>query len=485
MLGGSSSNNLMIYARGAAADYHQWDSVAPGWNWPTALHYFKKSERNEDPTLFENPRTAPYHSSNGEIRITTQNMSEYFENINEMFLNSFEELGLKRIPDLNGPDTLGVTRPHFTFADGRRSSTAEAFLLSAQNRPNLKVAKYTIATNIKIDPLDNRAYGVALKLVSGVKIVVYAKKEVILSAGAIGSPKLLMLSGIGPEEELTKLNIHTLADLPVGRNLQDHALVPIVTSGKRGLETAIQIPLSIPEFSSFPTPMQTGLFKLNENTYEISGQSHNQDEQPSHQIFNLYVGSTLAPIVYIDCRIGINYNSRYCYSFAQPNTNSETAVTAIILLHPYSRGNITLSSTDPSDDPIIHMNYLSDERDLINLSKGVKHIAQLSQTSYFKSVGGQLAHLDVPDCEEFEFNTEDYWICYTRYTVSTILHLAGTCSMGEDGVVDSELRVHGIKDLRVVDASVMPFVPSGNTNAPTIMIAERASDLIKLDHNVI
>ncbi|XP_049878383.1 ecdysone oxidase-like [Pectinophora gossypiella] len=476
MLGGSSSSNYEIYSRGVPADYNEWNQIAPGWDWHTALHYFKKLEGMTDPSVLNDPRNAHLHSANGPVLISRPEPNAYFQEKNEIFLDALEQIGFKRVLENNGPDIFGASRPHFTFANGRRSSTAEAYLRGKNDRLNLRVAKFARAIKILIDPNTNDAYGVRVLLKSGNKINVYANNEVIVSAGSIDSPKLLMLSGIGPKEELQSLGIEVLSDLPVGKNLHDHAISGLTFAGQPGLETALQNVITIAELDSYPVPIQAGFFSL--NTSEVNS----DNIKPQFQIFNTHMGATAAPILVYGCKTVTNFDAQYCLSAANPNLYREIDMTQVVLLHPKSRGQVKLQSTNPLDDLIIEPGYFRDEDDVITFAEGVKFMTNIARTSYFKKVGGFIAQLDVAGCKGLKWGTDRYWRCYVKNAATSLLHPVGTCAMGPQGVVDERLRVHGISNLRVIDASVMPKITSGNTNAPTMMIGERSSDLIKEDY---
>ncbi|CAH2087869.1 unnamed protein product [Euphydryas editha] len=478
MLGGSSSSNYEIYARGVPDDYNKWNEIAPGWDWNTVLHYFKKLERMTDPSVFTNPYNAELHSTSGPVAISRPDTNNYFTKVNNIVLNSYAEIGIKTVLENNGPEILGASLPHFTFANGRRSSTAEAYLRPTKDRPNLFVTKFARATKVLIDPLTNRAFGVRVTLNSHETIDVYANIEVILSAGTIDTPKLLMLSGIGPPEVLLPLGINVISDLPVGKNLQDHNLTPVVFTGKKGFQTAIQNLLIPTELDSYPTPIQCGFIQVN------SSSNYNERKRPNIQIFNIRVGATAAPAILFGCRSVANYDEEYCYSMSKSNIYREIDVTSIVLLHPLSRGQVKLRSSDPNIAPIIELGYFRNRDDINVVVEALKYMHRLTKTSFYRSVGSQVVKLDIKGCEGLEYGTDVYWRCYVVNSVTSILHPVGTCAMGPDGVVDERLRVHGIKGLRIVDASIMPLIPSGNTNIPTIMIGEKAADMIKEDYLV-
>lgn len=476
MLGGSSSNNYEMYVRGAPIDYDEWAQVAPGWDWESVLPYFKKLEGMKDPTVLNNPKHAYLHSADGPVAVSRPETNSYFSEVNEIVLNSYEEMGVKRILELNGPELFGASLPHFTFADGRRSSTAEAYLRPAKDRYNLKITKHARVTKILIDDLTQRAYGLEV-YVSGKKMYVYADLEVIISAGAIDTPKLLMLSGIGPGDALRRLNINAIVDLPVGENLHDHHYTPIVFTGKRGLESIVQNLLAPTELNSYPVPAQSGFFAVSK--------SIENSQRPQFQIFNIRIGATASPIILFGLRTIANFDETFAYSISKANVDREVDVTSVLLLHPRSRGEVLLKSSDPFDDPIINLGYFRDEEDVETTIEGLKFMLRYSNTSYHRKVGGGVAKLDIASCKHIKWASDEYWRCYVRNAVGSMLHPVGTCAMGPHGVVDERLRVYGVSGLRVADASVMPTIPGGNTNAPVMMIGEKAADLIKLDHNAL
>ena len=479
MLGGSSSINYEIYARGVPEDYDDWNTVAPGWDWGTVLHYFKKLEHMTDATVFKNPYNAYLHSQSGPVAISRPKVNAYFKSVNEEVLSSYEEIGIKRVLENNGPEYFGASTPHFTFSNGRRSSTAEAYLRPAKDRTNMFITKYARVTKILIDPLSKRAYGVRVSLKSGKMIDVYANKEVILSAGSIDSPKLLMLSGVGPQEILDRHHINVLADLPVGQNLQDHSVVQLYFMGQKGFQTAIQNLLVPTELNAYPTPIQTGLIRVNTSCGVCYG------SKPHIQINNIRVGATASPAILYGCQSIINFDSDLCFSLSKANIYREIDATSLVLLHPLSRGQVTLKSTNPFDDPIIELGYFRNKQDITVLTEGIKYMLNLLWTTHYRNVGADVVRLNIKGCEGLIFGSDEYWRCYVKNTVTSLLHPVGTCAMGPNGVVDERLRVHNVKGLRIVDASIMPKATSGNTNIPTIMIGEKAADMIKEDYNLI
>ncbi|VVC97603.1 unnamed protein product [Leptidea sinapis] len=483
MLGGCSSNNYELYLRGVPEDYDEWNEVAPGWGWNSVFKYFKKFERMTDPIVLNNPKNAYLHSAYGPLAVSRPRSNTYFETMDEKMLKSFEELGIKRVLENNGPEKYGASTPHFTFAKGRRSSTAEAYLRSNRDRPNLFIAKYSRAIKILINHQTSRAYGIRVRRESGEIIEVNAKIEVVLSAGSIDTPKLLMLSGIGPVEILSKVGVEVIANLPVGKNLQDHKIFPIAISGRKGFRSVLQNLLITTQLDSFPTPIQSGFFKLNSSFYHP--QNVYDENRPQFQFFNMLIGATASLGIFYGCRTITNFDNRYCHSLSKANLGQELDLLSLVLLHPLSRGQVKIKSADPMDDPIIELGYFRHALDLHRVAQGLKFISQLSKTLYFKRMGGEIIKLDIPECNHFKFPSEEYWSCYALNTVTTLLHFSGTCAMGPKGVVNERLKVHNIDGLRIVDASIMPKIPSGNTNAPTMMIGEKAADIIKEDYGVL
>lgn len=477
VLGGCSSTNYLIYARGVPKDYDLWNKVAPGWDWDSVLYYFKKLEGMTDTNLFQYPANAYLHSADGPVKVSRPVTLASTAALDDIRLDSYEEIGIKRVLELNGPEIEGAARPHLTIYNGRRSSTAEGYLRPAKDRPNLKVAKYSTVTRVLIDPQTLEAYGVEVATADNKLIKVYATKEVIISAGVINSPKILLHSGIGPEEELSKLGIKTIVDLPVGKNFHDHQTMQMVLTGKFGIGSAVQNILLAPQLDTVPIPLQSGYFRIN-NTFV----QYPDRLQPQFQFFNTYIGAGAAPVLFFGCKSIANFDDSYCKSVGKANAFNEIDNIMVVLLHPLSRGQVSLRSNDPFDDPIIDLGYFRNEYDLVVAAEGVKYMANLVNTTYFRKVGGQIQRVSVTGCEGIKWGTDKYWRCYAKNVVTSLQHGVGTCRMGPDGVVNERLKVYGVDGLRVVDASIIPIIPSGNTNTPVMMIGEKAADMIKADH---
>ncbi|WP_375473750.1 GMC family oxidoreductase [uncultured Nostoc sp.] len=424
VLGGSSSINFMMYIRGNPQDYDRWQELGnPGWSYLNVLPYFKKSEQQQR-------GASEFHGVDGELSVTDL-MSPAV--VSQRFVDACVSMGYNYNPDFNGVQQEGVGFYQLTVKNGKRHSAAAAFLLPIFHRPNLTVITGALVTRLLFE--DTRCVGVEYLHESRLHQV-RVNQEVILSAGAFDSPKLLMLSGIGDAEYLQAMGISVIADLPgVGQNLQDHILTCVVQEVTQDIHPAIT-----------SNGVEAGLFLHSKGNVEAA---------PDLQFF-------FGPI-----------------QFLSPGyTPADFGFTgAVSLTRLQNVGSVILQSPDPKDPPTIQMNYLQSQADVQKLVEGVKLIRQLIQTSAFDDFHGEEiapgSHVQSDAALE----------AYIRDTCSTVWHPVGTCKMGIDpmAVVDPQLRVYGVQGLRVVDASIMPTITTGNTNAPTIMIAEKAADLIKAE----
>ncbi|HEY9623947.1 MAG TPA: GMC family oxidoreductase N-terminal domain-containing protein [Crinalium sp.] len=423
VLGGTSSINGMVYIRGNRHDFDYWQSLGnPGWSYEDVLPYFKKSENQQH-------GANEFHGSDGLLSVTDPIAPAV---TSQRFVEVAEQLGYHHNPDFNGKQQEGAGLYQVTIKDGKRHSAAAAFLVPILDRPNLTVQTNALVTRLLFE--GTCAVGVEY-LHEGMRHQVYINQEVILSAGAFDSPKLLMLSGIGNAAALRSLNIPVVVDLPgVGENLQDH---PAVLVSHRAIQDIYPAPTS--------NIAEAGLF--------LSAKAEG-NQVPELQFY-------CGPVFWIP--------SGY------PSEEGSGFGCMVSLNQPQSRGSVTLRSTNPQDPPCIRMNYLQHESEVQKLVQGVKIIRELFSSDRFDEFRG----------EEFapgaDVTSDAALQAYVRQVADTDWHPAGTCKMGTDSlaVVDPQLRVRGIERLRVVDASIMPMITNGNLNAPTIMIAEKATDLIK------
>ena len=446
VLGGSSSLNGLLYVRGQAEDYDRWESLGnKGWSFKDVLPYFKKSEDQE--------RGADkFHGVGGMLKVSDLRLRRP---IADFFIKAAEQIGIPLNPDYNGESQEGVGYFQQTAHKGFRWSTARGFLRPAMKRSNVSVETRAHTTQILFE--DSRAVGVEY-LKKGKLHEVRANKEVILSAGAIGSPQILQLSGIGAKELLDKHQIPVVKELPgVGQNLQDHLQIRLVF--KTSQDTLNDELNSY--FKQFKVGLQyifnrTGPLTLAASQVAIFTKSDPSVERPDIQ-FHMQPLSADKP------GDGVHPFSAFTASVCQ--------------LRPHSRGHIEIKSRDPLDHPEIHPNYLSDERDHKVAIASVKVARNISEAPALKPY---ILDEYVPGRK---FQTDEELLDAARQYSQTIYHPTSTCKMGHDemAVVNDRLQVHGIQGLRVIDASIMPEIVSGNTNAPAIMIAEKGADMVLED----
>jgi choline dehydrogenase-like flavoprotein len=433
MLGGSSSMNAMVYIRGNANDYDEWAAAgAAGWGYQDVLPYFIRSEDNERGGDEYHGVGGPQHVSDGRA------MSRPVE----LFLESAYGAGYPSNPDFNGASQLGVGRYQLTQHNGMRWSTADGYLRPALARPNLTVITGALAHRVVVE--GDRAIGVEIS--SGAELsVVHAECEVVLSAGSYGSPHLLLLSGVGPAAELSPFGIPVVADLPVGRGLQDHMLCAInYLADEESLLTAAS-PVNAAALQ------ERGRGPLTSNIDEAGGflQTRAGLTGPDVQLHS-------APVIFFD------------EGFGEPPAHG-TAI-AVSTVSPEGQGQVRLRSASPDAAPRIRHNYLQDDGDRQSMVAGLRAAMEIAHQAPMRTI--ITGDFDVPPSD-----SDADLIAHARQKAHTQYHPTSTCAIGS--VVAPDLRVLGLDALRVVDASVMPKVVRGNTNAPAIMIAEKAADLIK------
>ncbi|KAJ8682939.1 hypothetical protein QAD02_018731 [Eretmocerus hayati] len=478
VIGGSSVLNTMLYIRGNRRDFDQWESFGnPGWGYDDILHYFKKSEDQRNPYLATNP----YHGTGGYLTVQD---APYNTPLGVAFLRAGEEFGYE-IVDVNGQQQTGFAFFQYTMRRASRCSAAKAFVRPISLRPNFHLSLWTHVTRILIDPQTRRAYGVEF-IREGKRQVVYARKEVILSAGAINTPQLLMLSGIGPKHHLHEMGIPTIYDSPgVGQNLQDHIAVgglvflidqPIAIVERRLVNLNSALRYAITEDG--PLTSSVGLEAVGFINTKYANQT---DDWPDIE-FMITSSST-------NSDGGTNVKNAhgladefYNEVFSEIN-NKDVFGVFPMMLRPKSRGFLKLKSKDPLDYPLIYHNYLTHPDDVNVLREGVKAAIAYGQTQTMKQFGARFHDKPLPNCKHLDQRTDDYWNCAIRQYTMTIYHMSCSAKMGPASdrmaVVDPQLRVYGVRGLRVIDASVMPTITNGNINAPVIMIGEKGSDMIK------
>lgn len=444
LLGGSSSINAMCYIRGVAQDYDDWaTNGADGWHWDNVLPYFRKAESNTR-------GSDAFHGADGLLTVSDL---RHVNPLTHVFIEAGQQAGLAFNPDFNGATQVGVGQYQVTQRDGARCSTAVAYLDPARPRPNLTILPRTNAQRILFE--QGRASGVTCTR-KGQTESFRASREVLLCGGAINSPQLLMLSGIGPADALRKLDIEVRHDAQgVGQNLQDH--LDVTT-----LQHCTQ-PISYDRASEAKTAFD----------YFLRG--HRGPGTSNIAEGAGFFRSPLAEDARAD--IQLHFIPAMIDDHGRHRLPGDGYTMHACFLRPHSRGSVQLASSRATDKPIIDPNYLGDP-DGFDL-KVMVECAKLSldifgQKAFDPYRGTSIFPAQTP-------RTEAEFIAFVRSRAETVYHPVGTCRMGSDdaAVVDPDLRVRGVTGLRVIDASVMPSLPSGNTNAPTIMIAERAADLIR------
>ncbi|MGR3468382.1 MAG: GMC family oxidoreductase [Shimia sp.] len=451
VLGGSSSINGLLYVRGQKQDYDGWAQMGcTGWGWDDVLPVFKRSE------AWKGPNGSPVRGKDGPLSVQPSRLSR---DIVDRWVDAAEAAGYRRNPDYNGEDQEGVGHFQLTMQKGRRCSSARAYLHPARRRRNLHILTDTQTERVTFD--GRRATGIRA-FRRGLATHIRARREVILSAGAIGSPQILMLSGIGDPDALKPLGIEMVAEAKgVGRNLQDHLQARPI--------------------------FKTDLSTINVETNNLFKQALIAAQYALTQTGPMTMAASLGTgFLKTDARLATPDIQFHIQPFSANNAvegpHTFSAFTASVLqLRPESAGHLRLKSARWQDHPEIHPNYLATETDRRTIVEGIKVARRIAKHTPLAE------HITEEHAPGEGVGAEDdaAILDWARETAVTIYHPTGTCKMGPDGdptaVTDARLRVRGVAGLRVADASIMPQIVSGNTNAPAIMIGEKCSDLVKED----
>ncbi|XP_014274994.1 glucose dehydrogenase [FAD, quinone] [Halyomorpha halys] len=476
--GGGTIVNAMIWTRGNFRDFDSWAREGnPGWSYEELLPLFVRNEN----VLVKQFRNSKYRGKSGNLSV---DFPPYTTPLFNAFLKAGKSFGY-RIVDYNNPNShIGYAQIQATIKGGRRVSAATAFIRPILGRKNLYINLNSRATRIIIDPVSRKALGIEYNR-NGKTETVFAKKEVIVAAGAFNSPQLLMLSGIGPAYHLTEMGIPVLVDLPVGENLQEHI-------GMHGLSFVIDKPVSINPFRIFDSALVGGIEYLALRrgpltslgcegvAYAKTKYSNSSEDYPDLEL--LFVGSGMNTDKGILLRRAFGISDEVYDSVYREYDGLDAFGIWPMVLYPESRGLVRLRNKNPLSKVRIYNNFLQVQRDIEILVEGLKMAVELAKTPPFQAFGARLIDNPFPQCRHLQFGSDKYWECTVRTMTCQWHHQCGTCKMGT--VVDSRLRVFGVTNLRVADASVMPTITGGHTQAPAYVIGEKAADLIREDWNI-
>lgn len=493
MLGGSSSLNFMLYVRGNKYNYDHWASIGnENWDYDSLSKYMKRMEGNRSPTIVSYDNGF-YHSDDGPVNI------DFFprEPRQQIILDAAQEVGNEQILDINADKTLGYFYHQGFVYKGLRQSAAKAYLIPAKNRPNLCIVKNAMVYKILFNE-KKRAIGVKYDYKGIKNLTAYAKKEVILSAGTIESAKLLLLSGVGPKDQLDLFNISTIVNLPVGENFIDHVGVVLYF-----------------KFEKAPTPPTQSLDEIFDYFIHRKGalagshgviggfeNSKNNRQYTYSDLQLLYGYSHIGPKTFLNNQSAVKEQN----PCQKRSKEADIVFLRLKVNQPKSVGYIRLKSTSYKLQPFINASLLAHPSDMEMMMRGLKRQLKLLKTKSFKKVKAKLVRRPLAECDAFyRYKSDEYWRCYIRYLSSPMNHavgmkriyvkpllsdlletffrsLTGTSKMAprsDSGVVDNELRVYGVTGLRQADLGIAPFPPSANTHAPALIIGEKAADMIK------
>ncbi|XP_013103297.1 glucose dehydrogenase [FAD, quinone]-like [Stomoxys calcitrans] len=478
VMGGSSVLNYMIYTRGNRRDYDTWAQLGnEGWSYAEVLPYFKKLEGSLVPNAEAN-----YVGRQGPVKVS---YAKWRSSIGKAFVNAALQNGSQYV-DYNGKQQIGVSFLQTTTDQVYRWSANRAYLYPIKGkRPNLHIRKYAMVTKVLIDPFTKVAYGVVFES-QGQSFEVRARKEVILSAGAINTPQLLMLSGVGPAKHLRAVGIEPLVNLAVGYNLQDHVapalnIITNATTMRLGdffdVDQLLRLETRDSKFSLAGSVETIAFYDM-----EPSGAA---DGWPDFELF--MTPGALNENPFLASAMGIKGDVMHALYDDVYRNNFNTFLIFAMQLQTRSKGRIILRNKDPLQHPLIYPNYFKDPYDLEVLLQGLEKIISLLDMPAMRRIDAKLLNSTLPQCRQYaDITSRAYLECYARQLTFTIYHQAGTAKMGpisdREAVVDPRLRVYGIKQLRVVDASIMPKLVAGHPNGPVFMIAEKAADMIKEDY---
>lgn len=509
VLGGTSTINNMHYLRGSRQDYDDWEkNGCKGWSFDKILKYFKKSEKLEmdfemvkfseydsifkeikamykdnDRKLHYSSKIAPgwYHSKTGTISVNHFTYDPRLATLRKALFGSCEEIGIPHVGDLNADNGVGCAQVLGTIHDGNRGNSAKSYLTPVKDRKNLFIVR-----NATVEKLIMEG-----KTAKGVKVVmkkrtlnIFAKKEIIVSAGAINSPRLLLMSGIGPKANLESAGVPLVHDLPgVGANLQAHlSFFGFPVALKKENSTALTNLQKVDAMYYFVTRGVGNFGNIALNDIVTLASSTKNNSVPDLQI-RYYLNQRLDYYTMNELLLSLKFKDEIRDQYTQAAAKSNILLMVPTLLQPKSVGRVEITSPYLRHPPKITSGFLENKEDVRSLIKGIKIMLELLKTKYFQELGPELLEMKIKDCEE-KFESDEHWECLIRYLTSSMHDVAGTCKMGprEDSmsVVDEKLNIHGLKGVRVVDSSIMPTIVRGSTSITSVMIGEKAADMIKI-----
>ncbi|XP_017015932.2 glucose dehydrogenase [FAD, quinone] [Drosophila takahashii] len=482
VLGGTSSINYMIYNRGNRRDFDGWAAAGnPGWSYEEVLPYFLRSEHAQ----LQGLEHSPYHNHSGPLSVEDV---RHRTRLAHAYLRAAQEAGHPRT-DYNGESQLGVSYVQATTQKGRRHSAFRAYIEPIRSRRrNLHILTLARVTRILIDAATKSAYGVEF-IHQGRSFKVRARKEVILSAGAFNSPQLLMLSGIGPEDNLKAIGVPLIKALPVGKRMYDHMchFGPTFVTNTTG-QTLFAARLGPPVVKEWllgrADTFLSSIGGVETLTFiKVPSASQSPASQPDVEL--IQVAGSLASDDGTALAKGANFRPEIYEKMYKDLTVRQQDHFSFLIMHfnPASVGRLWLHNRNPLEWPRIDPKYFSAPKDVEHLLEGIKEAIRISRMPAMQAIGTRLLDKPVPGCENHEFASDDYWRCSIRTLSYTLHHQVATCRMGPESdpttVVNHELKVHGMRKLRVVDTSVIPVPPTAHTNAAAFMIGEKAADMIR------
>ena len=468
----------MMYVRGPDRDYNQWAALGNrDWDFESVLPYFKKSEDNTDQSIvdYTNGR---FHGTKGYLKVSNFNAKDPFIDV---LRSAYAQIGVKENRDVNSGEHVGFVKVQGTVYKGERVSAARAFLLPIRDRKNLKVMKGSFVNKILFNGTSAIGVNVLTKNKQCENIKIYARKEVIISAGSFNTPKILLQSGIGRIADLRPFGIPQIKDLAVGDNFLDHPAV-LLFMKMNGDGSLFDIFVDLWDYFF----KRSGSFAdLGSTTYHgFVNTLNNSAVYPDIHLEIFRASKGLGDFLKTSLEIG-HYIENIIDELVEANKDSDIVFIHIVALSSKGKGTVKLQSDDPWDDPKIMPHFYEIQDDVDKILRGISKVRELIDTPALQVKKAELIRFDLPECDSFPYASAAYDRCYLTYFGTSGRHPVGTCKMGPlndtDAVVDEKLKVHGMKNLRVVDASIIPINLNANTQATVYMIGEKASDMIKED----